>query len=249
MSIVHYPKSLAFKGTESLSSAALGDVFAAASGSSIEGSSDWTVMSIRSPFDLPQASFLVYLDGADHSPIVSKNTYDLTGSGSLDSVRNALNRIDHSNLDDLSTGSGEIEKVTWTAMKPESRPEEKAFLHAFGSLYTLIEQIDSTADLPAFWTVRLPSSQSLVKSGSSIAALAEAKKIEAAAIDELVAAVKKVYGYDVLIAVAAVVDEKEDEINVRHKRQAAVFPDSQVQVSTLVSMVVCVFVNYFRRNY
>lgn len=73
------------------------------------------------------------------------------------------------------------------SLQQVDHPEEKAYLHAFGSMYsTLIEQIDSTIDLSVFWIVRLPSSQSLVS------------YFETAAIDELVAAVKKVYGYDVL---------------------------------------------------
>lgn len=213
-------------------------MFASAIGFSIDSSSDWSVMSIRTPFDLPRACFLVYLDGSERSPIATKNTFELTGSGSFDSVQSALNRVDHSDLLDLSSGAvaGEIEKVTWSALKPESRPAEKAYLHAIGALYTFVEQLQSAKDLRNFWTLRLPSSQSLVKSGSSVAALAEANKIESVAIHELVAAVKKVYDYDVLIAVVATDEEQEEERNVRHKRQTnGVAVERDVQVSQLVS--------------
>lgn len=238
LSIVHFPKSLAFKGTEPLAAAALGDVFAAASGASIEGSSEWSALSIRTPFDLPRGNFLLYLQGAQHSPIATKNTYELTGAGSFESVTNALNRVAGSDYTDLAAGTGDLEKITWTALKPESRPDEKAFLQAIASLYALTEQLTSTptADLPVFWAARLQSSQSLTTTGSTVSALAEAKKIEAAAIDELIAALKKSYGYDVLIAVAAS-DETDEPTNVRHKRQAT--PDiseNHVHVTQLVSV-------------
>lgn len=106
MAILKSPKTLDFKGADKLESESLGDCFAAALGYSVEHSSEWKGLYVNDPFNTAKGVVAFVIDGIDkvHVDSIKSTTYELTGTGSQESLDSLLYRV-HSAVDfDLTQG-------------------------------------------------------------------------------------------------------------------------------------------------
>lgn len=97
LSILQSPPSIEFKGSDSLESETLSDVFAASIGYSVENPSGWNGLYINNPFNTPKSLLIVYVDGVEKLNLDKSKNYRLIGSASGDSLNQLSSTVRQSN--------------------------------------------------------------------------------------------------------------------------------------------------------
>lgn len=252
LQILQSPKSLSFKGNDRLESESLADAFAASLGFSVTHSSDWKGLYINDPFSPATGVVTIVIDGVssfDHVNSAKTHSFELDGSGAQESLDSLVFRVQEHNavaidldltqgfdvLDQYTALLGDITPISdkmVSSLKP-SNAEDKLFLQQISTINALAETIPSLEKLPTFITIRL-SLTPIIKSHSLVsAAVTDAQKLLANAIENLSDAAGKAYNDG---AVVAVVSVNDDDVNVRQKRNVRVIRSDPLPADPINSL-------------
>lgn len=99
LSILQYPSSLSFKGSDVLNSESLGDALAATIGYSTVHPSEWSGLYINDPFNPAKGVVALLIDGIDKLNLdsVKPITYEVDGNDVDESLDSLLFRIQEHN--------------------------------------------------------------------------------------------------------------------------------------------------------
>ncbi|XP_052869719.1 ATPase H(+)-transporting accessory protein 2 [Anopheles cruzii] len=232
LSVLHSPKAVEFRGNSHLDSDSVPDVFAAALGYSVSHPTEWDGMVVKDPFNTPDGAVVVVAEGLDSFSLKDARTYKLDGNtGSLALSELLQKTADHQvvgfevdlkdSSDSFATPLGTVqpddEEFSAQHLKPKVNKADADFLRQVAYVNGLSDLLVTSTDrIPAVHIVRVSFEALLASHEHNSAALEEARKLFATALEGLQTAAEKAFDGSVIVGLVTA----SEKPLTRSKRQA-----------------------------